>query len=139
MFSFSAATIAGSAPSATISPSFCSATAWVSFIFRVRSFSAPSLRAASSARSLAGQARALCRELQAGGKARDVPPAQIAHGAAEASEHQAGAGARSTIAMPAMTAKAANKLPRTPKLKPADLILDLTGADMFPTAPTTLP
>jgi hypothetical protein len=35
-----------------------------------------------------------------------------------------------TIAMPAMTAKAANRLPRTPKRKP--LSRDLDRADIFP-------
>ena len=44
-------------------------------------------------RSLAGKARALRGELQAGREAGDVPSAQVDHRAAEMSEHHAGAGA----------------------------------------------
>ena len=43
-------------------------------------------------RPLARKARALRRQLQAGGETGDVPSAQIDHGAAEMSEHQAGTG-----------------------------------------------
>ena len=47
--SVSAATTLLSAPSSMISPSFCSVTFWVSFIFLERSFSTSSLSEASSA------------------------------------------------------------------------------------------
>ena len=70
-----------------ISPSFCSVTCWVSFIFLERSFSASSLSGGQQRRSLAGKARALGGKLQAGRQARNVPPAQIDHGPAEMPEH----------------------------------------------------
>ncbi len=43
-------------------------------------------------RALARKARALRRQLQARGKTRDIPGAEVDHGAAKAPEHQAGAG-----------------------------------------------
>ena len=142
MFSVSAATTALSAPSSTISPSFCSATAWVSFIFLVRSFSASSLRAASSAGPwLARLALCAdsCRLAARRGMSRPlrstmVPPSRPSIRPAPA---------EMTIAMPAMTAKAANRLPLTPKRKPLSRELDrpaicplsrLRYLEMFPRA-----
>ena len=55
------ATTVLSAPSSMISPSFCSATVWVSFIFLERSASASSLRDGQQRRPLARKARALRR------------------------------------------------------------------------------
>ena len=43
-------------------------------------------------RSLRRKARAQCRQLQAGGEARNVPPAQFSHASAEILQCQAGAG-----------------------------------------------
>ena len=116
-FSVSAATTALSAPSSTISPSFCSATVWVSFIFLVRSFSASSLRAASSAGPWLARlvlCADSCRLAARRGMSRPlrstmVPPSRPSISPAPA---------LMTIAMPAMTAKAAKRLPLTPKLKP---------------------
>ncbi len=122
-FSVSAATTALSAPSSTISPSFCSATVWVSFIFLVRSFSASSLRAASSAGPWLARlvlCAESCRLAARRGMSRPlrspmVPPRRPSISPAPA---------LMMIAMPAMTAKAAKRLPLTPKpLRPGLLIL----------------
>ena len=91
--SLSAATTVLSAPSSMISPSLSSVTVLGflhllgAFVQRVLAFGG------EQRRSLAGKARALGGKLQAGGKPRDVPSAQIDHGAAEMPQHHAGAGA----------------------------------------------
>ena len=79
----------------------------------MRSASASSLRAASRAGPWLARLALCADKLQAGGEARNVAAAEIYHGPAEMSQHEAGAGAI-TIAMPAITAKAANRLPLTP-------------------------
>ena len=76
-----------------ISPSFCSATVWVSFIFLERSFSASSLREASSAGPWLARLALCADKLQAGGKTGMSRPLRSTMAVAEMSEHQAGAGA----------------------------------------------
>ena len=111
--SVSAATTVLSAPSSMISPSFCSATAWVSFIFLVRSLSASSLREASSAGPwLARLALCAdsCRLAARRGMSRPLRSTMVPPSCPSTRP----APALITIAMPAMTAKAAKRLPLTP-------------------------
>ena len=118
--SVSAATIVLSAPSSMISPSFCSAIVCVSFIFLERSFSASSLRAANSAGPwLARLALCAdnCRLAARRGMSRPLRSTIIPPRCPSTRP----APALMTIAMPAITANAANRLPLTPnfgKLKP---------------------
>ena len=91
--SLSAAMTALSAPSSMISPSFSDRDllGFLHFLGAlVQRLLAPRRQ---QVRPLTGEARALGGKLQAGGEARNVPPAQIDHGPAEMPEHHAGAGA----------------------------------------------
>ena len=111
--SLSAATTALSAPSSMISPSFSSVTAWVSFIFLARSFSASSLREASSAGPWLARLAlwaASCRLAARRGMSRPLRSIMVPPRCPSTMP----APALITIAMPAITAKAANRLPLTP-------------------------
>jgi hypothetical protein len=109
--SVSAVTMVLSAPSAMTSLSLASAVACVSLIFLRRSFSASSVRTASTA-ALARKSGALRRA--AGSRpAADVRAGEVDHYAAEVARAP-GPRRQITMAMPAMMAKAVNKLPRTP-------------------------
>src|SRR6185437_8235571 len=110
----SAATTFLSAPSSVISPSFANAVCWVSFIFLACSSSASALREASSAGPWLARLAlwaASCRLAASRGmscplkSSIDLPscPSTMA------------ATVEITMAMPAITAKAANRLPRTPQ------------------------
>ncbi len=90
--SLSAATTVLSAPSSMISPSFSSACAWVSFIFLVRSFSASSLRAASSAGPWLARLALCADSCRLAASRGNVASAEVDHGPAEMAEHEAGAG-----------------------------------------------
>ena len=97
-----------------ISPSFCQRDrlgflhllgAFVQRLFAARG---------QQRRSLAGKARALRRELQAGGEARECPVRSDRPWRRRDARSTRPAPALMTIAMPAITAKAANRLPLTP-------------------------
>ncbi len=88
-------------------------------------------------RSLARKARALRRQLQAGGQAGDVAAGQVDHGIAELSSTRP-APALITIAMAAITAKAVNRLPLMPirgKRKRLSLILPMLKHNAIAGAP----
>ena len=111
--SVSAVTMVLSAPSAMTSLSLASAVACVSLIFLRRSFSASSVRTASTAGPWLARA-ALCAEScrLAASRGMSVPERSTITPPRWRSTRPAPA--EITMAMPAMMAKAENKLPRTP-------------------------
>ena len=111
--SVSAATTVLSAPSSMISPSFCSAMACVSFIFLERSLNNSSLREASSAGPWPARL-ALCADNCRLAARRGMSLPLRSTMVLPSCPRTIAAPALITIAMPAITPKAANRLPLTP-------------------------
>jgi hypothetical protein len=111
--SVSAAAVVLSAPSAMTSLSFASAAAWVSLIFLMRSLSDSSVREASTEGPWLASA-ALCADScrLAASRGMSLPLRSTMTPPRWPSTRPAPA--EITMAMPAMTAKAENRLPRTP-------------------------
>ena len=135
--SLSAVTTVLSAPISMISPSFCSASVWVSFIFLERSLSDSSLRAAKSVGPWLARL-ALCAESCRLAARRGMSRPERSIMMSPSCLSTRAAPALITIAMAAITAKAVNRLPLTPirgRRKRLSLILPMLNRNAIARCP----